>query len=459
MLLNRWLETKSVLVVVVVLLHLVCPMGQTKPSLWVDHATFRVADGELTRVEVSLKLSTDSLGIVVHDGEEFVEVSFAVTVEDSAGRALISDRWERRLGRPPHTADSEHEVYFLDSSSLDLVPGRYNLSVSAVDRSDDSDATIRSELVVPAYSAPGLMVSDLLLSSTVPSPEAEGQFVLNGYRIIPSPDRAFGTRSSMVYVYQEVYNLQSRPAAEDSFRVSYRLLDSGGEEVRRYAATGGLSHTTSATKIAGLSIAGITPGAYVLEATVEDRASGLRTRVKRAFDVVPTSLLASLESELAEGDVEKSLDILSYIASSRERSLLSELDETGKETFVVRYWSAHDPDPGFPGNAYREEMIARYDYVNERYGGHDEGWKTDRGRVYIIYGPPEEIERHVSNPGTRDYEIWMYAFEGEAKFIFVDERGYGQYRLVHSTARGELQYPEWETLIKPVDSDRGDFAP
>ena len=53
----------------------------------------------------------------------------------------------------------------------------------------------------------------------------------------------------------------------------------------------------------------------------------------------------------------------------------------------------------------------------------------------------------------------MYALEGEAIFVFVDERGYGQYRLVHSTARGELQYPEWETLIRPIDPDRGDFSP
>lgn len=438
---------------------LLCAAGHAQPKIWVDYATFRADSAENTRVEVSLKMPTDSLGLVVENGEEVVRVSFAVTVEDSAGRPLLSDRWERRLGRPPQTPGSDREVYFLDSSSLDLVPGLYNLSVSVVDRSNGRQDLVHSELVVPSYSAPGLMISDLLLTSTVPSPEVDGQFVRNGYRVIPSPDRAFGAQSRMVYVYQEIYHLQTSPVVQDSFKVSYRLLNGGGQEVRRYAATGGLNQADRALRIAGLSIAGIVPGSYLLEATVEDKASGLRTRGTRSFDVVPLSLPALAEEELTEAQLEKNLNILSYIASSRERALLSDLDETGKETFVARYWSVRDPDPGVPGNPYREEMIARYDYTNERYGGHDEGWKTDRGRVYIIYGPPEEIERHVSNPGTRDHEIWMYAFEGEAKFIFVDERGYGQYRLVHSTARGELQYPEWETLIKLIDPDRGDFNP
>jgi GWxTD domain-containing protein len=454
---NRVMGRTVVRSVFVLVLFLLCATGHTEPKFWIEHAAFRADSGGNTRVEVSLKLPTDSLGIIIDDGEEVVMVSFAVTVEDSAGRALLSDRWERRLDRPPKATGPGHEVYFLDSSSLDLVPGLYNLSVSVVDRSNGREDRLHSELTVPSYSAPGLMISDLLLTSTVPSPEVEGQFVHNGYRVIPSPDRAFGARNSMVYVYQEIYHLQTSPVAEDSFRVSYRLLDGGGQEVRRYAATGGPNRTDRAVKIAGLSIAGITPGSYMLEATVEDRASGLRTRTTRPLDVVPLSQPASAEEELTEAQLEKSLNILSYIALSRERALLSDLDETGRETFVMRYWSAHDPDATVPGNPYRDEMIARYDYANEHYGGHDEGWKTDRGRVYIIYGPPEEIERHVSNPGTRDHEVWMYAFEGEAKFIFVDERGYGQYRLVHSTARGELQYPEWETFIKLIDPDRGEL--
>jgi GWxTD domain-containing protein len=459
MLLNRARVRCVALCVFVLSPFLLSTMGRAEPKIWVDYATFRSDNRDNTRVEVFLKLPTDSLGIAVEDGEEIVKVSLAVTVEDSAGRALLSDRWERRLDRPPQTAGPDHEVYFLDSSSLELMPGLYRLFVSVVDKSSDREDHIRSKLIVPSYTAPGLMVSDLLLTSTVPSPEVEGQFVLNGYRMIPSPDREFGARSSMIYVYQEIYQLQTRSVAEDSFRVSFRLLNEAGEEIRRYAATGGQSHANRAVKIAGLSIAGIMPGSYVLESTVEDQASGLRTRATRSFEIVPLSQSLLAEDVFTKADVEKSLNILSYIASSRERSLLSDLDETGKETFVARYWSAHDPDPGVPGNAYQDEMMTRYNYANERYGGHDEGWKTDRGRVYIIYGPPEEIERHVSNPGTRDYETWMYAFEGEATFVFVDERGYGQYRLVHSTARGELQYPEWETLIKPIDPDRGDFSP
>lgn len=423
--------------------------GAASAGLWVDHATFRGPSGG-TDVEISLKLSTDGLVASPTPEGERVAISFAVNVLDSSGVLLLSDRWERILAPPPDSAG--HDVYFLDSSTLEIPPGTYVLSVVATDRAGDRTYEVSRKVAIPAYAAPGLMASDLLLSNTPPRKEEGKQFVRRGFRVIPSPDRSFGAASPILYVYQEIYNLAPRSLAADSFNLAYSIVDRAGREVRRFDAGSTRGEGTEALRVSGLSLAGIPPGQYDIEARVADPVTGLHTTVRREFQVAAAP---STGAELMTSDqVAKARDVLTYLLSSRERALFESLDEPGKENFVRRFYAQRDPDPGIVGNPYLEEMIRRYDYANEFYTGHTPGWKTDRGRVYITYGPPKEIERHISNPGTKDHEVWTYAIEGQGMFVFVDERGYGDFRLVHSTVRGEIEDAQWEQLLRPIDSQR-----
>jgi hypothetical protein len=75
------------------------------------------------------------------------------------------------------------------------------------------------------------------------------------------------------------------------------------------------------------------------------------------------------------------------------------------------------------------------------------------GRVYITYGEPDDIERHPSSQETKPWEQWNYHnLEGGVYFIFVDQDGYGAYRLVHSDKKGEISHPEWEQLLEDDQS-------
>jgi GWxTD domain-containing protein len=80
------------------------------------------------------------------------------------------------------------------------------------------------------------------------------------------------------------------------------------------------------------------------------------------------------------------------------------------------------------------EFYKRVDFVDQNYG-HDRmpGWKTDRGHVYIIYGAPDNIERSTPSAYSQgEYEIWSYTAINK-KFVFLDERGFGDYLLVSGT--------------------------
>ena len=125
----------------------------------------------------------------------------------------------------------------------------------------------------------------------------------------------------------------------------------------------------------------------------------------------------------------------------------------GKRRFLYDFWARHDPDPSTPQNEFYREHARRFAIANERFARsltqRDDGWNTDRGRIFILYGPPDDIIYSSSSIGALPWERWEYRqLEGGVFFIFLDENNLGFYRLVHSNKQGELQDPEWELKIE-----------
>jgi GWxTD domain-containing protein len=88
--------------------------------------------------------------------------------------------------------------------------------------------------------------------------------------------------------------------------------------------------------------------------------------------------------------------------------------------------------------------------ANQRYHAMGkEGWLTDRGRVYLLYAEPDEVERFPSSSVNKPYEIWHYnQIESGVIFVFIDRSGLGNYTLVHSTKRGEIQDESWQQYLQ-----------
>jgi len=125
-----------------------------------------------------------------------------------------------------------------------------------------------------------------------------------------------------------------------------------------------------------------------------------------------------------------------YIISDQERVAFKKLttDEDRKK-FIEQFWQQRDPTPGTPENEFQEEHYRRIAFANEHYASGIPGWKTDRGRIYITLGPPDEIDAHPSGgQGTPvPFEDWIYRhIEGvgdDVTFNFTDPQLNGEYRL------------------------------
>src|ERR1043166_6292214 len=88
---------------------------------------------------------------------------------------------------------------------------------------------------------------------------------------------------------------------------------------------------------------------------------------------------------------------VTYIITDEERAAFKRLQtDEEREQFIEQFWLRRDPTPDSIENEYKEEHYRRIAYANERFASGIPGWKTDRGRIYITFGPPDEIESHPS---------------------------------------------------------------
>jgi len=128
-------------------------------------------------------------------------------------------------------------------------------------------------------------------------------------------------------------------------------------------------------------------------------------------------------------DVEVAIRQMRYILSNDERKVLKARLKEDKEQLFYQLWKERDPTPDTEHNELMEEYFQRVGYVNEHFSGWQPGWETDRGMIYILFGPPDEIQR--SNPTAGNsaiYQIWNY-FKINKQFVFRDQNGFGDYRL------------------------------
>ncbi len=141
---------------------------------------------------------------------------------------------------------------------------------------------------------------------------------------------------------------------------------------------------------------------------------------------------------------------VAYIITDKEREIFKHLQtDEEREAFIEGFWQRRDPDPDTEENEFKETYYERIAYANEHYASGIPGWKTDRGRIYIMYGKPDELESHPAGgpyeresyegggqTSTYPFEKWFYRYiEGVGSGVeieFVDPTGSGEYRIARS---------------------------
>jgi len=141
---------------------------------------------------------------------------------------------------------------------------------------------------------------------------------------------------------------------------------------------------------------------------------------------------------------------VTYVITDEERKAFKKLaTDDERERFIEEFWRRRDPDPDTDENEFKEEYYERIAYANEHFASGVPGWKTDRGRIWIMYGKPDERETHPmggsydrpsyeggGSTSTYPFEIWFYRYlagvGSGVEIEFVDPTGSGEYRIARN---------------------------
>jgi GWxTD domain-containing protein len=128
-----------------------------------------------------------------------------------------------------------------------------------------------------------------------------------------------------------------------------------------------------------------------------------------------------------------------YIITTKEREIFQKLEsDEDRDRFIEEFWKARDPTPGTPRNEFRDEHYRRIEFANKTFGRGlpFQGWRTQRGRIYIILGPPVDVQRFESGE-IYPIELWYFQGNpalGQAPFfrlLFYKKGGGGDFELYH----------------------------
>lgn len=375
------------------------------------------------RIDVYVHVPYDIVTFV--KDAEFYKGGYSVTVlvtAEESSKIQKEESWERRIDLLSFERTNNPNYYDLTQRSLQLAPGRYQFEVIFEDKESQKEFRLSKAVTVRKFDANLFGISDLMLVRAVESEGAKK-------KISPQINPNVAALKDGFELFYEVYN----PYQLGGIAIDYRITRRGQEVYRKQSAQGirdGLNTFLAAINSGGLGI-----GIYTLEVRIhrggDSTESGLLARIERQFLI--EWLTAGAPISIV--DLDEAIDQLRYFAKGDELDYIREAeDQDERRRRFEEFWERHNPTPGSKSNAAMVEYYNRVAYANQQFGHYMAGWKTDRGMVYILYGPPDYIDRHPLDTESKPYEIWEY-YEINKRYVFIDESGFGDYRLL---------YPIWD---------------
>lgn len=436
------------------------PQADSTIHFALDYARFRI-NPTAAQVEIYLAVPRAQLRFVPDAAELLAafEAQISIAVGDSE---VVRHTWGAHT-IAKDTSEIKSSQWLYTQAVFQLPVNNYRVHVRVRDQNSGIANLKTLDVPVEPFETEKLALSDLEISSRTTRDTAWSQFYKNRYTVIPNPNATFGVALPMLYTYAEIYNL-THPT-DSSYSVAYRIFDGQGNLVKALPVRKRSIAGKQLVEVGACNVISLAAGSYYLEVHVTDHASRQETSRRRKFFVYreeearPSAQTASevgyellllmyRNRPLSELDFE--FKTARYISTKEEQKIYQALDETGKRDFLVKFWRDRDRTPETPRNEYRDEYLARVKFVQDNFSGLRPGYETDMGRVLLVYAQPSEIERFPSSSENRPYQIWKYfELEGGVEFVFVDVNNWGEYKLVHSTTRGELADADWERWINP----------
>jgi GWxTD domain-containing protein len=428
-----------------------------------DYARYNY-DSSSSNIELYYSIGQKNLTRVEENGDTIIKAILSVKITDKETQKNFVNK-KYGVNTKIDTQDSvKNKENMIGVISYLLPVGKYYFELTVRDGVDTTlYKYLNEEVEIFSYVTEAMTLSDIEFASRIipQSPNTSSIFYKNTLEVIPNPLNVYGMNMPMLFYYAELYNLSTDTSKSDVY-LNSQVLNSYGIKV--FEKSKSISRSNNSIVDVGVVNTSKYPnGSYTLFLNLiyADQNFGVSSQ-KKFFVVNPhikdtlmahkgnMSVTTSEFAVMSVEDCDNLFNGIKYIAASKEISQyenLSTLD--AKREFLFNFFGARDPNPGSSVNEFKEEFLKRIETVESRYKTFTrKGVRTDRGRVYLTLGEPDEIELHPNDYNSKPYEVWYFnSVEGGIYFIFGDISGYSDYELLHSTKRGELRDENWQRRI------------
>lgn len=458
------------------------------------YSTFYLPESNSPYVETYLDFKAWTLNFAQEANGQYratVEVTIVVRQDESVAYVKKYD-----LKSPAVASDTSDDFTFFDLQRFSIPNGIYDLELTLRDKASTADPYIYRDKLVVFFQNGKPATSNIQLMSSVKPAATETIITRNGLDMVPYINDFVPSDVKVLNPYIEVYNLdkelKNQPYCVNAYieqvENQHRMPGFESRRVRNTTKTVDPIYTS-------IDIANLPSGNYNLVMEVvnsenqpffKKSVAFMRSNPGVKLDDIAMDHVASSFAALItdEEKLTQYIEALYPIASPLENQTITELTQgsslVDKQTFFYHFWLTRDVlDPESRWIEYRN----RLNYVMEHFSyPRTPGYNTDRGRVYLQYGAPDFVRDEKNFVGalhigeapsarivldyTQDqtpsnmslgtvhylpYQLWRYnTMEGDYPnrvFIFWDEYRSGFYRLLNSSARGELRTPFWERML------------
>ncbi|HMS65782.1 MAG TPA: GWxTD domain-containing protein [Ignavibacteria bacterium] len=343
-----------------------------------------------------------------------------------------------------------------------LEDGNYLLEITGSDFYDSVKKDIMTEnFIVENYSDSKLKISDIELSDKIQKSDNENSlFYKNTLEVIPNPSGLFGMNLKELNYYYEVYGLTPDNISEE-YVINYSVMNLNNESVISFNKNF-KRNSESKADFGKIIIDSLERGSYILKISILDSVKNINVSREKKFYIFNDLLTGKvskqdnfLKSEYitaTEEDIDKEFEYAKYLMSEKEIDNYEKLSKlSDKKKFMYAFWKAKDVNTSTLVVEDKIDYFKRVAEANLNYKeAYREGWKTDRGRIFIIYGRPNDVERYPFEQGSKSYEVWSYnTAKGNGECVFIERQSSsGVYYLVHSTFKNEISNNNWKDDLK-----------
>ncbi len=340
------------------------------------------------------------------------EFEWEVAVEDEEKQVAFHSI-HKEVYEVDYNQTNDREKNILLSTTFDIPAGEYVITAQIRDLMSKKSVSRKIEMEMYDLNKESIDMSDILFLN-----EAEFDSVGNLTHFVPRVKNNFSRHTPFIYIYTEIYS-KEYPAI---FNIRYRLEDVEGEveldTVIFKEMTGPLS--SYVFKLDKRMIAKNNHQCSVILSRGSEQVERFRNISFYWVNVPETS-----------EDITLALRQMRYISPLDSLDIYLEAPLEEQQKFFSRFWARRDPNPETEANELMEEYFSRLNFANREFSNYiDDGWLSDRGRILIKFGYPDDVESYPLGWNSIPYVIWRYYFPRAKVFVFADRMGFGDYRLL-----------------------------